>query len=382
MTDVGIEPGQQSAPEPPATSQEALSPRDAGRLLASLRRPKAEAAEPEVKDTARPAAPTPRAEVALEAPEESPPAGEDAGVEETQPPSETEQVDAAAELPPIAPPRSWTKEDKEVFTTLPRETQERLVERERARDTDISRRQNEAAEKLKGLTAKEQAVEQARQQYESALPILMQNLQSAMAGEFSDIKTMQDVQKMASEDWPRYIRWDAAQKQVAAVYQEVQGAQQRQQTEAQTKFAEFARREGELFAEKVPEMADDIKAAEFQKDAMASLKGVGFEENELAAAWQGRINVPFRDHRVQLMIHKAALWDKAQAKAKTIVNNAKPVPQVQRPGAAQPKGADNAAELKRLETQLDSGKLTVKQQLEVAAKLRSIKGSLMPRKAS
>src|SRR5262245_33860921 len=91
---------------------------------------------------------------------------------------ETEHADPGAQennqaLPPIEPPRSWTKEDKELFTSLPRETQERIAERERSRESDFLRRQNEAADKLKGLTVKEQAVDQARQQYEAALPQLL-----------------------------------------------------------------------------------------------------------------------------------------------------------------------------------------------------------------
>ena len=57
-------------------------------------------------------------------------------------------------LPPIEPPRSWTKEDKALFTGLPRETQEQIAERERSRESDFLRRQNEAADKLKGLTAR------------------------------------------------------------------------------------------------------------------------------------------------------------------------------------------------------------------------------------
>src|SRR5262249_34448611 len=35
-------------------------------------------------------------------------------------PGETESVDPGAELPSIEPPRSWTKADKELFTSLPR----------------------------------------------------------------------------------------------------------------------------------------------------------------------------------------------------------------------------------------------------------------------
>ncbi len=343
MTDVGIDTG---APAPPPTEITAPSgsPTEVGvsqaaRLLRSARKPQ------ESKPVVQAAEPAP-------AVEESTAQAEDTGAE--TPPGETQATDPVAELPSIEPPRSWTKEDKELFAGLPRETQERLAERERSRDTDISRRQNEAAEKLKGLTAKEQAVEQARQQYESALPILMQNLQATMAGEFSDLKTMQDVQKMAAEDWPRYIRWDAAQKQVAAVHQEVLAAQQRQQTEAQQKHADFVKEQDRLFVEKVPEMTDPAKSAELQKHAMSSLREVGFKDDELARAWQGVDHIAFRDHRVQLVIHKAALWDQAQAAKKTVVNNAKPIPPVQRPGAGQPKGAAQAATIEALGKKLDN----------------------------
>src|SRR6478735_8945483 len=74
-----------------------------------------------------------------------------------------------AEEPPIEPPRSWTKEEKAEFATYPREAQEKIARREQDREAALRKGQNEHAEKLKGLTAKEQQVEQARQQYEAAL---------------------------------------------------------------------------------------------------------------------------------------------------------------------------------------------------------------------
>src|SRR5262245_30730075 len=98
-------------------------------------------------------------------------ASADAAPDNDQVRGETENADPGAQetdqaLPPIEPPRSWTKEDKELFTSLPRETQERIAERERSRESDFLRRQNEAADKLKGLTAKEQAVDEARRSEE------------------------------------------------------------------------------------------------------------------------------------------------------------------------------------------------------------------------
>jgi hypothetical protein len=318
-----------------------LSLTEAARALAGARKPKEqqEAGEQRAESAAQ-----------LAARESADEAG--AAPPETEVRGETEEGADPANLPPIEPPRSWTKQDKELFTSLPRETQERIAERERSRESDFLRRQNEAADKLKGLTAKEQAVEQARQQYEAALPILLENLQGAMAGEFADIKTMADVQKMASEDWPRYIRWDAQQKQIAVVKQELSAAEARQQQERQEKFSEFARREDDLFKEKVPDMADAKKAAELQTACLATLTGLGFADAELAQSWNGQKDLSLRDHRVQLLIRDATLWREAQAKAKAA--SSKTVPPVQRPGTAQPRGAAQEAQIQNLNKRLET----------------------------
>ena len=276
----------------------------------------------------------------------------DAAAAETQPPGETERADPAAPLPPIEPPRSWTKADKELFTSLPRETQERIAERERSREGDFLRRQAEAVEKLKGLSAREQAMDQARLHYETALPQLLSTLQAQQAGEFADIKTIQDVERLAREDGSRYLRWDLAQKKIAAVQQQVIEAQQRHVAEHQLHFGQFAKRQDELFKEKVPEFADARKAAELQGAAAAVLRDLGFDDAELAASWQGQWGLSLRDHRMQLLVRDATLWREAQQKAKAAA--ARPVPPVQRPGVAQPKGAAHDAVIQNLNRQLDN----------------------------
>ena len=222
-----------------------------------------------------------------------------APVDAQDPGAKTEGTDpGATELSPIEPPRSWTKEDKELFTGLPRATQERLAERERSREGDFLRRQNEAAEKLKGLAAKKQAVELARQTYEAALPQLLQTLQQQQAGEFADIKSMADVERLAREDWPRYLLWDLQQKKVAEVTQHMLAAQHRQAQEKLTQFVEFAKRQDDLFKERVPDMADDTKAAELQRQALAVLSDLGFDEAELVPLWNGQKELSLRDHRL------------------------------------------------------------------------------------
>jgi hypothetical protein len=298
----------------------------------------------------------------------------DATSQDTGTRGETENADPGAQedtqaLPPIEPPRSWTKEDKELFTSLPRETQERIAERERSRESDFLRRQNEAADKLKGLTAKEQAVDQARQQYEAALPQLLTMLQAQQAGEFADIKTLADVERMAREDWPRYALWDVQHKKIAEVARQLTEVQQRQGLEKQQQFSEFAKREDDLFNEKVPDMADAKKAAELQTRCLATLTGLGCAEAELAHSWNGQKDLSLRDHRVQLLIRDATLWREAQAKAKAA--QAKPVPPVQRPGVAQPKGAAQHAQIENLAQQLD--KSSGVKALRTAAKLVAAK---------
>jgi hypothetical protein len=311
--------------------------REAARLLASARKPKQQAA---------PAAPDEGSQ--YEPAQESEAKAEDASPEEA--PGEAEEADPAEQLPPVEPPRSWTKEDKELFNSLPRETQERLSDRERSRERDFLQRQNEAAEKIKGLSVKEQALEQQRSQYEAALPVLLQNLQSGMAAEFADIRTMSDVTQMANEDWPRYVRWDAAQKQAAAVQNELTATEQRRQAERSQKWNEYVSREDQLFNEKVPEMADAKKAAQLRDSAIKTLEDIGFTQNELSKMWHE--NDVFRDHRMQMLILDAVKYRDGQAKAKTIT--AKPLPKVQAPGTARGKGDSEMGRLQNLTQQLEN----------------------------
>ncbi len=316
-------------------SEGPMNARDAARSVLDWRRKRD--AEPAVVDETKPATDSAQAETA--------PATEQSS-------GETEATDSATEeLPPIEPPRSWTKDDKELFTSLPRATQERIAERERSRESDFLRRQNEATEQRKAMEAERGKVEQARQQYETALPALLQTLQDQQAGEFADIKTMADVENLARTDWPRYVLWDAQQKRIAAVQQQVVAATQRQNQERQSRLSEFMSREAELFAEKVPEIADPAQKSKLQEAAVTTLKEVGFSDQELGRLWRGEAEISLHDHRLQLLVRDGIRFREAQTKAKDAT--AKPVPPVQRPGASQPRGAAQNAVVQGLTAQLE-----------------------------
>src|SRR5215216_1268918 len=82
----------------------------------------------------------PRAGLATPA-TKSEPQGEDATppneiASPTEAPGETHEADPATR-PPIAPPRSWTKDARAHWQTLPRETQAYVASREQEREREL-----------------------------------------------------------------------------------------------------------------------------------------------------------------------------------------------------------------------------------------------------
>lgn len=269
---------------------------------------------------------------------------------EEQANGETQEADPA-EKPTIEPPRSWTKEAKERWNALPPETQEYLAQREQERDREVRRSQNEAAEQRKAIEAERDQLAKARQGYEAKLPAIMQALQDAQAGAFADVKNLDDVQRLATEDPLRYLQWQAHQQKLQAVAHEMEQANQRQETERVNAWAKFQADETAKAAEMHPELADPKKAEVLGKSAVDLLVSKGFTDGELGGLASGEKISPF-DHRMQSIILDAIKYREAQ-KAKPIAV-AKPVPQVQRPGVAQPKGAAADASVQALSQRLTS----------------------------
>lgn len=273
-----------------------------------------------------------------------------------QAPGDTEAATAepeATELPPIEPPRSWTKEAKERWQSLPRETQDYLAQREQERDRELRRSQNEAAEQRKLIESERSTAEQARKQYEAALPALMQALFDAQAGEFSDVKTVEDVTKLADADPFRYLKWQAHQQKLQAVQAEITKAQERQQSEALSKLSDYRKKQDELFAEYAPDMRDEKKASDIRNKVVGHLTAdVGFSSDELNRfAGNPAVAEFLFDARTQRLIYDAWRYNEAKKAPKIVAS--KPVPPVQQPGVAPPKGAAQAEHIKNLTSQLE-----------------------------
>lgn len=332
-----------TAPAAPVTpvAEGTLTAREAAQNLAKLRWDRAR------QKTEQPSEPS--SEVAPAA-EELPPQGDDAAPVAEQAPGETEGTPEPA-LPPIEPPRSWTKEEKAEFATYPREAQEKIARREQEREVATRRGQNEAAEKVKAVEAERQQLIQARQQYEAQLPALMQLLQQQTQAEFSDIKSPADVAALARTDPARYLLWDAHQKQVAALNEEYRSAQERHAREQESRIQEFMKREDTAVLEHIPDLADPDKAQKLTASAATVLRDVGFTDQELSESYNGRLGISLRDHRMQRILFDAMKY--RDAKAKAAEPAPKPVPPVQRPGVAQSPGAGTHSSLQALSAKLD-----------------------------
>ena len=113
------------------------------------------------------------------------------------------------------------------------ELQDYLVEQDRAQSQTVRKAQNEAAQLrqyAEQAVGQEKAqLEEVRQRYEAALPELYNML--SQNDKFADIQSFDDVKRLASTDWARYIEYDAHVKELGIVQAQMLQAQQRQMQE-------------------------------------------------------------------------------------------------------------------------------------------------------
>lgn len=201
-----------------------------------------------------------------------------------------------AEGSPIEPPLSWTKEDKEHWGNLPRETQEIIHSREKARDAEVRRTQNEVAEIRKAVEPERAALAQERQRYADQLGTYI-----ALTEQLDPI--LAEGQKM---DWAKAAQDDPAGTQAKWFqFQTRQGelitaAQQRDQIMRQSMEQHFAK-EGQALIEKIPEWSGNLDAAKTGIDTLrkVAVDRYGFSPQEVTV---------IRDHRVALILKDAAAY--------------------------------------------------------------------------
>ena len=269
--------------------------------------------------------------------EEPPDQGAESEEDEGDGPGEdqvTEEEDESEGDPEavIAAPKSWPAEMREQFAQLPPDLQRVIADRETERDAAFNRQVNEAAQKRRAAEAELQAASTERRQYLAGLSAVIGELASQTASEFAEIRTTADLEKLASEDPARYLRWQARREAILAAQAEADALAERERRDQEQHFKGYLDEQRRLLLDKMPELRDPKAVKAIMTEGTAYLKEIGFTDQEI-------VNVV--DHRMTLVIRDALAYRQGRAAARTAAEKkVVGVPKVQKPGA----GTDRKAE--------------------------------------
>ena len=238
---------------------------------------------------------------------------EDAPDEETS----EEQSGEEEEQEEQEQPQTFTVkiDGKEVAVTLDE------LQKGYSRTQDYTRKTQQIAEVRKQVEAETQAVRAERGQYAQLLGALQAQLQSS--------EPQVDLDRLYNEDPIEWVR----QKEVLRERQEkayaIQAEQQRliqlSQQEQQQSMQQHLESQKDALLAALPEWKDPKKAKLEKAMLIESAKSAGFSDEDLKSVY---------DHRLVLLLRKAALFDQMVSKRqgiKPVVNNG---PRPAKPGAA------------------------------------------------
>jgi hypothetical protein len=243
---------------------------------------------------------------------------DDSGVEDA-PDEETSEEQSEEEEEPEEQeqPQTFTVkvDGKEVSVTLDE------LQKGYSRTQDYTRKTQQIAEVRKQVEQETQAVRAEREQYAQLLGALQAQLQSS--------EPQVDLDRLYHEDPIEWVRQKEVmrerQEKFAAIQSEQQRLAQVSQYEQQRAMeAQFASQQEALLAA-LPEWKDPKKAKAEKALVIESAKAAGFSDEDLKSVY---------DHRLVLLLRKAALFDQMVSKRqgiKPVVNNG---PRTAKPGAA------------------------------------------------
>ncbi len=238
---------------------------------------------------------------------------EDAPEEE----SAEEQSEESEEPEEQDQPQTFTVkvDGKEVAVTLEE------LQKGYSRTQDYTRKTQQIAEVRKQVEQETQAVRAEREQYAQLLGALQAQLQSS--------EPQVDLDRLYHEDPIEWVRQKEVlrerQEKAYAIQAEQQRLSQLSQQEQQRAMEAHLESEKDALLAALPEWRDPKKAKAEKALVLESAKSVGFSEDDLKSVY---------DHRLVLLLRKAAMYDQMVSKRqdiKPVVNNG---PRTAKPGAA------------------------------------------------
>jgi hypothetical protein len=190
-----------------------------------------------------------------------------------------------------------------------------------SRTQDYTRKTQQIAEVRKQVEQETQAVRAERQQYAQLLGALQAQLQVS--------EPQVDLERLYHEDPIEWVRQKEVlrerQEKAYAIQAEQQRLSQLSQQEQQRVMEAHLESQKDALLAALPEWRDPKKAKSEKALVLESAKSVGFSDDDLKSVY---------DHRLVLLLRKAAMYDQMVSKRqgiKPVVNNG---PRPAKPGAA------------------------------------------------
>jgi len=243
---------------------------------------------------------------------------DDSGVEDA-PEEETSEEQSGEDEEPEEQEQPQTFsvkiDGKEVSVTLDE------LQKGYSRTQDYTRKTQQIAEVRKQVEQETQAVRAEREQYAQLLGALQAQLQSS--------EPQVDLDRLYHEDPIEWVRQKEVlrdrQEKAYAIQAEQQRLYQLSQQEQQQSIQQHLESQKDALLAALPEWKDPKKAKLEKAMLIESAKSAGFSDEDLKSVY---------DHRLVLLLRKAALFDQMVSKRqgiKPVVNNG---PRPAKPGAA------------------------------------------------
>jgi hypothetical protein len=255
----------------------------------------------------------------------------EAGAEDPVELAGTEEAgeDDEQEIPPIAAPASWTAEEQEEFSRLPRTIQQTLTRREAEREKVVQARAREAG--------------QARFQAEGEARAAIQQLQDTYAAQIQAllpaIPDRPSYQLQADDPRAFGEQMDAYEGAVAQhqwAQHQLQVLQQDRAAAEQAARAQDVQREVAALRETVPGWFDEAEGPKLRQRAGSIASELGYSAEQLHDASANEIAVLVKAGEWK---GKADKLDALMVKKMETVGAAKGMPRVSKPGVPQGKEA-------------------------------------------
>jgi hypothetical protein len=218
----------------------------------------------------------------------------------------------------------------------------------------------------------ERAAAQAASQSQQAMTLAMLQTQQVIAGEFPDVKTQADVERLAQTNPARFNRLAQLATHFDQAKVTAQQLQARQAEHSQHEFKRFAEREDQVFTEDHPELKDEGTRRRVYRDSVDFLKHIGVDENRMRELWNKE--PLFRSAEAQKLLYYATKNFVAERGLKVArTENRKPLPPVQRPGVAQ-RGDRGETEIRELGKRLDQHPTNIRLAAKLVAAQRRARG--------